>query len=340
MRLRDPSRCALTNCVAVALLAGCGAAQPPIGAPGAMPQSSAIATRAATPLGHGVPEPDGATKGMYVSEFFGSEILGYAHSNRHGKPPVCTIPGVSYVNDLAVDAKGNLIDPDGGSRTIKVFQGPGMCGPEVGSISDPYGQPADATSVDAVAGTIVVGNEFDGPPSKDYPGSISLCTLKTGCTTNLTNPKISEVAGVAQSKNGDCWASTRTLSGRATLFYFKHCAGSGQAATHFENGYYGGLDIDNNGNLVAVSFFDSKLFIYKGCNRVCTLVGGPFSMRGLPFFGHLNGISTRFAVGDYASAQVDVYSYSRASLQYLYSFSGISESNDLGGVAYNPRSKE
>ena len=37
---------ALSGGVAVALLAGCGGSQPPIGAPGAMPQTSAIATRA------------------------------------------------------------------------------------------------------------------------------------------------------------------------------------------------------------------------------------------------------------------------------------------------------
>lgn len=277
---------------------------------------------------------------MYVSEFFGSEILGYRSRNRRDKPPVCTVPGVSYVDGVAVDGKGNLIDPDGGSRTVKVFKGPGMCGPQLGSISDPFGLPSDATSADAANGPIVVANEFDGPPSKTYPGSISLCTLKAGCTANLTNPKMYEVGGVAQAKNGDCWASSETSSGAAVLIYFKRCFGHGQVAKHFRNRYYGGLDIDNEGDLVAVSFRDANLFIYKGCNTVCRLVGGPFPLRGLPFFGHLNEASTRFAVADDAFVQVDVYAYTHASLQYLYSFSGVSESSDLGGVAYNPRSKE
>jgi hypothetical protein len=39
------SRHALTGCAAVVMLAGCGGSQPPIGAPGAIPQSRAIATR-------------------------------------------------------------------------------------------------------------------------------------------------------------------------------------------------------------------------------------------------------------------------------------------------------
>jgi hypothetical protein len=39
-------RYALSSCVATAILAGCGGSQPPIGVPGAIPQSPAIATRA------------------------------------------------------------------------------------------------------------------------------------------------------------------------------------------------------------------------------------------------------------------------------------------------------
>ena len=41
MRSRQLSRHALTSCAAAAILAGCGGSQPPIGAPGAMPQSRA-----------------------------------------------------------------------------------------------------------------------------------------------------------------------------------------------------------------------------------------------------------------------------------------------------------
>jgi hypothetical protein len=35
---------ALSSCAAAAMLAGCGGSQPPIGTPGAMPQSSALAS--------------------------------------------------------------------------------------------------------------------------------------------------------------------------------------------------------------------------------------------------------------------------------------------------------
>ena len=46
MRTQTLSRYALYSCVATALLAGCGGSQPPIGAPGAMPRSSALGTNA------------------------------------------------------------------------------------------------------------------------------------------------------------------------------------------------------------------------------------------------------------------------------------------------------
>ncbi|MGA7201590.1 MAG: hypothetical protein WBX26_07160 [Candidatus Cybelea sp.] len=49
MKSLDFGRYALTSCVAAAMLAACGGSQPPIGAPGAMPQTLAIATHA----GHG-----------------------------------------------------------------------------------------------------------------------------------------------------------------------------------------------------------------------------------------------------------------------------------------------
>jgi hypothetical protein len=49
MRSLGLSRYALCSCVAAALLAGCGGSQPPIVAPGAMPQSPAIAGHAAYP---------------------------------------------------------------------------------------------------------------------------------------------------------------------------------------------------------------------------------------------------------------------------------------------------
>jgi hypothetical protein len=46
MKSLDFGSCALICSATVAMLAGCGGSQPPIGAPGAIPQTSAIAAHA------------------------------------------------------------------------------------------------------------------------------------------------------------------------------------------------------------------------------------------------------------------------------------------------------
>lgn len=277
-----------------------------------------------------------ASGGIYGSQFFAGLIAGYPHKNTSNGPPTCTL-GASYPNGLAVDGKGNLIDPDGGSRSVIVYQGPGMCGSEIGSISDPYGQPADASSANAATGTIAVGNIFDTSGA----GSISLCTISGGCTANLTNSNMDEVAGVAMANNGDCWASATNSLGTATLTYFAGCTGSGVAATGWANTYYGGLDIDANGNLVAIDAFTPALRVYSGCNPACTQVGGPFPLLNDCVFGHVNKQSMTFACGDYTLGQIDVYYYSPTSLTYWYSFNnGLGASDDVEGAAYNPRSRQ
>jgi hypothetical protein len=46
MKSLDFSHCALSICAAAVMLAGRGGSQPPIGAPGRMPQTSTLATHA------------------------------------------------------------------------------------------------------------------------------------------------------------------------------------------------------------------------------------------------------------------------------------------------------
>lgn len=356
MRLTSSALC---TTVAVALLAGCsgnmsqttpstgGTTQSNYSRGHHVPHWSYPAIAANLAGGHAMPryhevlnkfgKKHANSGGIYASEFYGTSIFGYQHRNTANNPPTCSVGGVGAVNSIAVDGKGNLIDPDGDQRAILVFAGPGMCGSQVGSIADGFGQPSDASSPDAVNGTIAVGNIFDNSGA----GSVSVCTMAGGCTANLTNPNMDEVAGVAMDNSGNCWASAINSAGTATLTYFAGCTGSGQAATGFVNSSYGGLDIDKNGNLVAVSAFTSQLYVYSGCNPACTLVGGPFTMQGEAVFAHLNKQSMTLCAGDFLNGEMDVYYYSPASLTYWYSFNnGLSPSLDPEGCAYNPRSTQ
>jgi hypothetical protein len=316
----------LTFSISAAIVfAGCGGSMSP-----SAPVTSAASSAAQRPL-RGASAPDAFRRGIYVSTF--TAIYGFRINPRHNHP-TCMVKA-AYPGAVAVDALGNLMVPNGGSKSVTIFKGPKMCGPELGSFDDPYGQPSDAASSNAVTGTIAVANIFD----TSGPGSISICTFSSGCTKNLTNSNMYEVVGVALATNGDCWASATNSVGTATLTYFKGCSGSGQAATGLKNTYYGGLAIDSHANLVAADAFVPQLWVYKGCNPKCSLVGGPFALKGDSVFVSLNKNSTQLAAGDYSNGEVDVYAYTPTSLTYEYSF-GVGGSSDVEGVAYNPRSKE
>ncbi|HEY1653902.1 MAG TPA: hypothetical protein VGF86_02175 [Candidatus Tumulicola sp.] len=240
---------------------------------------------------------------------------------------------------MAVDAKGNLIDPDGASHSILIFKGPAMCGKLAGSIADPYGQPSDASSPDALGGPIAVANIFGGASS--MLGSISICSVARGCTRNLTNPAMFEVAGVAMDSKGNCWADATNPRGAATLTYFQNCAGRGEAATGFANSSFGGLDFDAHGNLVTIDFAASNVRVYAGCDPACRKVGGPLALRGRAVFGKLNRLGVSFAAADVTSGQIDIYDYTPARLTYKYRFNeGLPGTQDVEGIAYDPHSKQ
>jgi hypothetical protein len=257
-------------------------------------------------------------RGIYVNQFYDDKVYGYQDNNTANNPPACTVfrGESSAVNGVAVDHFGNLIVPIGstysGTHVIEIFKGPKMCGKLIGTITDPYGQASNAASYDAVNGTILVGNIFD---NNGADGSLSICSLSAGCTSNLTNSDMYKVAGIALDTQGNCWASAETKAAAPLLVYFAGCTGSGKAATGFMNQDYGVLTFDPG----------------------CTLVGGPYSLLGQAVGASLNHQAMTLAVGNRTSGEVDVYYYSPSGLTYDYSFNnGLSPSEVIEGVAFNP----
>lgn len=291
------------------------------------------------PLAPDAVAPFAAKAHLYVSEYGGSNVLGYGMNNAKNKPPVCAFSGVgTEANDLGADDKGNLFYPSQGDAAIDIY-GPD-CGGLLGSVHDPYGPPNDATSADALTGTIAVSNAI---ASSDKAGSLMMCTLKHGCT-DYPSPSITgRTAGVAMDKVGkNCWVTSENASFSATtMTYYKGCKGSGVAATGFANESYGSLDIDTDGNLVSVDFQNSALYVYRGCKPKCTIVGGPFTLHGESFNAKVNDTGKMLAAVEYAVGQVDVYSYTPRTLTYKYSFNnGLSVSIQPIGIAFTPRSHE
>ena len=317
--------------VGIGLLAGCAGNGVSPSALATAPQYSSAGVIAA------LEAPDASTSGLYVSQFNSPSILAYKSNNKKNGAPICTIPGVLYLNGVAVNGKGNVIDPDGGSRSIIIFKGPGMCGAQAASASDSFGQPIDAASNDALTGKIAVANMMD---NGSKPGSVSVCTMKGGCKTNLTNSSIGEMVGVAMDLKGNCWASAYSPQFTPKLVYFAKCKGAGVVATGYQNTSPGGLDIDSAGHLVAIDTSANNigaLMIYSGCNPACTLVGGPFALHGETFWGHLDQKLTQFATANYVAGEIDVYKYSTTALTFSVQLQQRSYAQRIGeGRRFQP----
>jgi hypothetical protein len=340
-----PSMQAPFAALALAILAGCGGRSVTPSAP--VDQPATVIPAWVHPAGAQLIPPapmryESEPKyGIYASEVYGSDVLGYHNPNMGNHGPACKLYS-EYVNGFAVDGRGNLLLPTAYPDEVSVYKGPALCGKLLGSFTDTYGQAADAASADALTGTIVVGDIEESGSKK--VGNIAICTLAKGCTRQLKSSSITGYGGgVALAKNGDCWISSEDDSSfnSATLTYFKGCKGAGRPAHGWKNAYYGGLMIDRQGHLISIDFMTPALWVYRGCNPLCRVEHGPFKLQGTSFYGNLNAKGNEIALGDNQYGQVDVYKYSVTKLTYLYSFNtGLSASLDVESAGFSPTSKE
>ncbi len=97
-----------------ALLAGCGGSQPPIGAPGAMPQTTALATRADRGKSWMLPEAKSEDL-LYVTNYSGVSVLTYPESKRVG-----VLKGFFSAAGECVDQYGNVFI--GNEKPVGVYE--------------------------------------------------------------------------------------------------------------------------------------------------------------------------------------------------------------------------
>ena len=128
MKILGFSRYALLSCVAAAMLAGCGGSSPPIGAPGALPQTSARATHAGRGKSWMLRDATKSTL-LYVS-------LGSGEVNVYTYPSnvfVGQLADLSSPGGLCSDSSGHVFVPDtflqkvaeyahGGTQPIRTFR--------------------------------------------------------------------------------------------------------------------------------------------------------------------------------------------------------------------------
>lgn len=104
MRTSGFGRCALTSCVAVALLSGCGGSQPPFGALGAMPQGVTESTQDA----HSGPL-------LYVSNDGARDVEVYPAGSKDPSPIETISSDLEFPSGICLDGQGTLyvVDQDG-----------------------------------------------------------------------------------------------------------------------------------------------------------------------------------------------------------------------------------
>ncbi len=276
---------------------------------------------------HLVKVPAAYTKGISTATFGDLSVTStywvFPKNNSANGPAVCSGSVGTYgVNNEASDSAGDLIVPDA-FNGIYVYAPPftgSSCGTLMGQITDIYGQAADAAAVNAQTGTIVVGHSS---------GVIATCTLSPNSCTELPG-NLSGFSQVAVDKAGNCYADGfSATTGLVILDVYAGCAGSPTVATGFSEPYLGGIDVDNKGNVTAISLLNSSfgtpstVSTYSGCSTgTCTLVSGPTNLTGESVYGHIGRQNERWVTADLTTSQMEVYSYSQTSGvgSMMYSF--------------------
>ncbi len=167
MRRLGLGRHALCSCVAAAVLTGCGGSQPPIGAPGAMPQSFATTTRAERGGSWMLPDA-GPQNLLYVTDLQQVLIFSYPRGRYEG-----TLLGFQLAVGDCADADGNVYVADYGYGQLFEYAHGGTKRIRTLSPGD-----AGACAVDLTSGNLAVTNLAS--ENRHNTGSVAIYTNAHG----------------------------------------------------------------------------------------------------------------------------------------------------------------
>ncbi len=169
MRISDSSPHMLITFAAAAMLAGCGGSQPPIGAAGALPQTSAIAAQAKRGGSWMLPEAKSEDL-LYVANGNVGTLTVYGYRKRN---LVGTIDVGPYGTETGecVDKTGDVYVTSGSYTDILEFAHGGT--EPIATLQD-NGFPPFACSVDFQSGDLAVANLHVGYYSTRTPGNVTV----------------------------------------------------------------------------------------------------------------------------------------------------------------------
>jgi hypothetical protein len=172
---------AFSSCIAAAMLAGCGGSQPPIGAPGAMPQASTIAKHAAHKESWMLPEAKSRDL-LYVVDGGGDvDVLTYP-----GYRLVGTLTGFAESTGVCTDSQGNVWIADDFTSSLVEYSHGGTT--PIATLDDPDEYPFSC-SFDPKSGDLAVSNI----PAASGGPNIAIYAHEMGPPVLYPDAKISEI---------------------------------------------------------------------------------------------------------------------------------------------------
>jgi hypothetical protein len=347
---------AMCTAVAVSLLAGCSgnSSSPSSSMPNGIGAGALARHRVATLAISKLPSAKfgqyrlhnvatSLPRGIATAQFTGSGGTSwvYPKNNASNAPPICGNASVA-VNGLGSDQAGDVVIPEAFDG-ISVYAPPftaSSCGTLLATIPDSLGQAEDGAAINAASGTIVVGHN---------DGIVATCTILADSCTELTSPNmLSDFVQVAMDVNGNCYADGFNSSDAISLWVYSGtpsapCTGTGVESTGFSETSIGGIDVDNKGNLVALSLGSpSTVTTYSGCaTGACTVVQAAHALTGESVYGHVGRQNARYVTGDVTNGTIEVYSYKPATGvgAMLYDFNNgltCSPTDPCEAAAYMP----
>jgi len=196
----------LTLSTALAILAGCGGSQPPISAPGALPQRHAIAEKA---------EPGNrSTSGalLYVISYgYSVTMLSYPGLVNNG-----SFSPEGLATNVCSDQTGNVYVTTGNGVIYEYAHG-GTA--PIKTLIDPNYSPIHGCSVDPATGNLAVAN--DGPSG----GNVAVYAGGQGQPTYYNHSSVTTYAGCAYDGVGNLFVAGfdhRNKSAGGRLFELRH----------------------------------------------------------------------------------------------------------------------
>ena len=180
----------------VLLLAGCGGSQPPIGVPGALPQTSAIATH--TDRGKSWMAPEAKSRDLlYVSRNSPGEVSVYTYPK--GKP-VGTLTNIPGAAGLCLDSKGDVFAVSASNSQILEYAHGGTT--PISTLDD-SGNAPNGCAIDPTTGNLAVS----GGVNRFVPANIAVYKNAQGNPTTYVDGFVDQFVYCTYDASGNLYTN-------------------------------------------------------------------------------------------------------------------------------------